>query len=169
MKKITTLLLSCFILLLTDCDSTKSTNTTEPAATEGTASKEDKELTGTFTIGEKTYTGRVSTQNLEATGQFSVLCQDDTDPNDSKLLQFIFKDEGSARTEGYKTPEYDQGKEQDAKEAAVIYELNYTAVEESTGIVKINTNGSTDEIEFKDLKLKTMSKEEVILTGKIPF
>ena len=40
-------------------------------------------------------------------------------------MQFVFKDEASARTEDYKTPAYDQGKDQAANEAAVIFELNY--------------------------------------------
>ena len=49
-------------------------------------------MTGTFTLGDKTYTGKVSKQNLEATGQFAVLCQDNKDPNDPILIQFVFKE-----------------------------------------------------------------------------
>ena len=75
-------------------------------------------MTGTFTLGDNTYTGKVSKQNLEATGQFAVLCQDNKDPHDLILIQFVFKDEGSARTDGYKTPAYDQGKDQAAEESA---------------------------------------------------
>ena len=75
-------------------------------------------MTGTFTLGDNTYTGKVSKQNLEATGQFSVLCQDNKEPNDPILVQFVFKDEGSAHTDNYKTPAYDQGKEQPANKAA---------------------------------------------------
>ena len=75
-------------------------------------------MTGTFTLGDNTYTGKVSKQNLEATGQFAFLCQDYTEPNDPILVQFVFKDEGSARTDGYKTPAYDQGKDQAAEESA---------------------------------------------------
>lgn len=168
MKK-TTLILSCTILLLAACNDTKTTESTQPSAKEATASNEEKNLTGTFTAGEKTYTGNVTIQNFEATGQYSVICQDDSDPNDPVLIQFIFKNEASARTAGNKTPEYDQGKDQAATEAAVIYELKYNSVEESTGIITVNKNGSNNEIVFKDLKLKTMSKEEVIVAGKIPF
>ena len=169
MKKITTFILSCAILLLAACDNNKITTTTEPTAKEATASNEEKNLTGTFTAGDKTYSGKVSIQNFEATGQFSVLCQDDTDPNDSKLIQFVFKNEKSARVEGNKTPAYNQGKDQAATVAAVIYKLKYNSVEESTGIITINKSGTNNEIVFKDLKLKTMSKEEVIVSGKIPF
>ena len=169
MKKIITLILSGAVLLLAACDNNKTTNTTKLSAKEAPALNEGKNITGTFTLGDKTYTGKVSTQNLEATGQFSVLCEDDTDPNNPILIQFVFKDEASARTNGNKTPAYDQGKNQAAEEAAVIYELNYKTVEETTGIITINKSGSDNEIVFKDLKLKTISKKEVILAGKIPF
>jgi len=169
MKKITTVIVSCTILLLTACDNTKTTDASEPSVKEATSSNEENDLTGTFTAGDKKYTGKVSTQNFEATGQFSVLCQDDTDPNDSKLIQFVFKDEASARAGGNKTPAYDQGKDQAATDASVIFELKYKSVEESTGIITVNKNGSNNEIVFKDLKLKTMSKEEVIVSGNIPF
>ena len=169
MKKIITLILISTVLLLAACNNNKTANTTELSAKETPALNEEKGLTGTFTAGEKTYTGKVSIQNFEATGQFSVLCQDDTDPNDSKLIQFVFKNEKSARVEGNKTPAYNQGKDQAATEAAVIYKLKYNSVEESTGIITINKNGTNNEIVFKDLKLKTMSKEEVIVSGKIPF
>jgi len=155
--------------MLTACDNTKTTDASEPSAKEATSSNENKDFTGTFTAGDKTYTGKVSIQNFEATGQYSVLCQDDTDPNDSKLIQFVFKDEASARAGGNKTPAYDQGKDQTVAEAAVIYELSYKSVEESTGIITVNKNGNNNEVEFKDLKLKTMSKEEIIVSGKIPF
>ena len=77
--------------------------------------------------------------------------------------------QGSARAGGNKTPAYDQGKDQAADGAAVIYELHYKTVEETTGIITINKNESNNEIVFKDIKLKTMNKEEVILAGKIFF
>ena len=73
---------------------------------------------GTFTLGDKTYTGKVSKQNLEATGQFAVLCQDNKDPNDPLLIQFVFKDEAGARSNGYQTSAYDQGIDQADDEAA---------------------------------------------------
>ena len=168
MKKITTLVLSCSILLLNACDN-KIKDTTEPSVIEAATSNDEKDMTGNFTVGDKTYSGKVSTQTFAATGQFSVLCQDDTDPSLPKLIQFIFKDEASARAGGNKTPTYDQGKEQTTAEASVIFELNYKSVEESTGIITVNKNGSNNEIVFKDLKLKTMSKEEVIVAGTIPF
>ena len=106
------MILSGAVLLLGACDNNKTTNTTELSAKEAPALNEGKDMTGTFTLGDKTYTGKVSTQNLEATGQFSFLCQDYTEPNDPILVQFVFKDEGSARTDGYKIPAFDQGKDQ---------------------------------------------------------
>ena len=111
--------------MLTACNNSKTKEALKPVIVETAVSNQEKNITGTFTLGDKTYTGKVSIQNLEATGQFSVLCQDDTDPTDPILIQFVFKDEASARTEDYKTPAYDQGKDQAANEAAVIFELNY--------------------------------------------
>ena len=169
MKRITVIILSCFLFILTACNNSKTKEVLKPVVAETAVSNEEKNITGTFSLGDKTYTGKVSIQNIEATGQFSVLCQDDTEPNDPIIIQFVFKDEVSARTDGYKTPAYDQGKDQAANEAAVIFELNYKTVEETTGIITINKNGNNNEIVFKDLKLKTMSKEEVIVAGKIPF
>ena len=155
--------------MLTACNNSKTKEALKPMVVETAVSNQERNITGTFTLSDKIYTGKVSIQNLEATGQFSVLCQDDTDPTDPIIIQFVFKDEASARTDGYKTPAYDQGKDQAANEAAVIYELKYKTVEETTGIITINKNGNNNEIVFKDLKLKTMSKEEVIVAGKIPF
>ena len=77
--------------------------------------------------------------------------------------------QGSVRAGGNKTPAYDQGKDQAADKAAVIYELNYKTVEETIWIITINKSGSNNEIVFKDLKLKTISKEEVTLAGNFFF
>lgn len=164
------LILSCSILImLTACDNTKTTDTSEPSAKEATASNENKDLTGNFTAGDKTYSGKVSIQNFEVTGQYSVLCQDVTDPNDSRLIQFVFKDEASARAGGNKTPTYNGGEYQAINEAAVTYDLEYSTVGESTGIITVNKTGGLNEIVFKDVKLKTITKEEIIVSGKIPF
>ena len=112
------MVLSGAVLLLAACENNKTTNTTELSAKEALALNEGKNMMGTYTLGDKTYTGKVSIQNLEATGQFSVLCRDNTDPNGPILLQFVFKDEVAARTNGYQTFAYDQGIDQAADEAA---------------------------------------------------
>ena len=106
------MVLSGAVLLLAACDNNKTTNTTELSAKEALALNEGKNMMGTYTLGDKTYTEKVSIQNLKATGQFAVLCLDNTDPNEPILIQFVFKEEASARTDGYKTPAFDQGKEQ---------------------------------------------------------
>ncbi len=170
MKKNIILIISCSILImLTACDNNKTKDANEPSAKEATASNEDKDLTGTFTAGGKTYTGKVSTQNFEATGQYSVLCQSDTDPNDSKLIQFVFKDEKSGRAGGSITTAYDQGKDQTATEASLTFDTRYRSYEDAKGTVTVNKNGSNNELVFNNVTLKTMSKETVVVSGKIPF
>ena len=88
--------------MLTACNNSKTKEALKPVVVETAVSNQEKNITGTFSLGDKTYTGKVSIQNLEATGQFSVLCRDNTDPNGPILLQFVFKDQASARTDCYK-------------------------------------------------------------------
>ena len=80
-------------------------------------------------------------------------------------IQVIDKDGRSISCKALSGPEVIKGKDQAADGAAVIYKLYYNTVEETTGIITINKNESNNEIVFKDIKLKTMSKEEVILAG----
>lgn len=161
--------LSTTLLLTSGCGSPKVDSATQATATEAVASNEEKNLTGSFTAGGKGYSGRVSTQQFEATGQFSVLCQDDTDPNDPQLIQFVFKNESSARAGGNFTTAYGQGKEQAANEASLAFDINYRSEEDSGGTVTISKSGDSNELVFESVSLKTMSKETAVVSGKIPF
>ena len=167
LKKI--LLHSCIVVLFLNACDDKSKNSGEPTAKEALSSNEDEDLTGTFNAGGTTYSGKVSVQNFEATGQYSVLCHDVSDPNNSKLIQFVFKNEVSARTAGSLTTAYDQGKDQVASEVSVSFETRYRSHEDAKGTVSIAKNGSNNELIFENITLKTMSKEAIVVSGKIPF
>lgn len=61
--------------------------------TDDTPTPDPTTLTGTFTVEGNTYACEVTTQLFEATGEYSVLCQNDS----AGLVQVTFKDEVSAR------------------------------------------------------------------------
>jgi len=168
MKNITILVLSCALFLVNACS---GNSTKEPTAKDALSSNESSGLTGTFTANGKTYTGKVSTQQFPATGQYSVLCQDDNDPNDSKLIQFVFKDESSARAGGNLTTTYNQGKDQTASETWLNFDIRYRSEADSKGTVTVNKTGSGNELVFNNVTLKTIDKEKetVVVSGKIPF
>ena len=54
--------------MLTACNNSKTKEALKPVIVETAVSNQEKNITGTFTLGDKTYTGKVSIQNLEATG-----------------------------------------------------------------------------------------------------
>ncbi len=64
-------------------------------ATDSNAKEEAKAFSGTFTVGGKSFTGKISTQKFPATGEFSVLCEDEK----AGLIQLTFHDEATARTQ----------------------------------------------------------------------
>lgn len=166
-KKMAIVVLICTLLLLQNACNNDSAN--EPTTKGAVSSNESSSLTGTFTANGKTYTGNVSTQQFPVTGQYSVLCQDDSDPNDSKLVQFLFKDENSARAGGNLTTAYNQGKDQTATEASLTFDVRYRSEEDSKGTVKVSKKGSGNELVFDGVTLKTITKEKVVVSGKIPF
>ncbi len=166
MKNITILVLSCVLFLVNACS---GNSTKEPTAKDALSSNESSGQTGTFTANGKTYKGKVSTQQFPATGQYSVLCQDDNDPNNSKLIQFVFKDESSARAGGNLTTAYNQGKDQIAAETSLNFDIRYRSEADSKGTVTVNKTGSGNELVFNNVTLKTIGKETVVVSGKIPF
>lgn len=63
----------------------------------GGSSNNGADLTGTFSFdGGPTIDCKVSTQDFPATGEYSVLCEEDS--TDFRYVQVTFKDEASART-----------------------------------------------------------------------
>jgi len=136
------------------------------------ASDEDKDLTGTFTADGKTFTGRVSVQQFEATGEFSVLCQDNE--GESTLLQTFFSTEADARTPGdlkimYRSP---ISGNKEVRAFSVSFETAWRTADESKGTAKITKDGSNNVLEFEgvevtdDISHKGVKK---IISGKIPF
>ncbi len=142
---------------------------TKTVAKEAVDSDEEKELTGTFSADGKSYSGRVSVQHFPATGQYSVLCQDNADPNGSKLIQFVFKDEASARAAGPRKIAHDQGKNQAPDEVSVSFDIRYESDDENPGTFKVNKNGSESELLFDGVLVETVTKEKATVSGKIPF
>ena len=170
MKKITTLILGCSILLLTACNNkTKDTNN---SAKETKTSIADEDLTGTFTANGKTYTGNVNASTFDLTGQFEIYFQDNQSnkgPDELGLIRILFKDEASARAGGNFITAYDQQKNQAAKEVSMSVDIKYRTEEDSKGTVTVNKSGSHNELVFDNVTLGTENKETVIISGKIPF
>ena len=170
MKKITTLILGCSILLLTACNNkTKDTNN---SAKETKTSIADEDLTGTFTANGKTYTGNVNSSTFDLTGQFEIYFQDNQShkgPDELGLIRILFKDEASARAGGNFITAYDQQKNQAAREVSMSVDIKYRTEEDSKGTVTVNKNGSNNELVFDNVTLRTDSKETVIISGKISF
>lgn len=158
------------LLLLNACSSTTTADRqTEKMANEASSSNEEKNLTGTFSAEGKNYSGKVSVQKFPASGQYSVLCEDDIDPNNSKLIQFVFKDEASARAAGARTIAYDQGKDQTPGEVALSYDIRYASHEKRPGTLSVNKSGSDAELVFDGVEVETVTKEKLTVSGKIPF
>lgn len=63
------------------------------AAAESGHDEDGPELSGVFTVDGTSYTGKVSAQKFGATGQYSVVCQEDA----FGLVQITFATEGEAR------------------------------------------------------------------------
>ena len=170
MKKITTLILGCSILLLTACDNkTKDTN---KSAKETKTSIADEDLIGTFTANGKTYTGNVNASTFDLTGQFEIYFQDNQSnkgPDELGLIRILFKDEASARAGGNFITAYDQQKNQAAREVSMSVDIKYRTEEDSKGTVTVNKSGSHSELVFDNVTLGTENKETVIISGKIPF
>lgn len=81
-----------FASLMTACGSKEKAKSDAAGVAGEEVDEEPKK--GTFTVNGKTYEGKVSVQTFPATGEFSVLCQDDA----VGLVQITFKNETTART-----------------------------------------------------------------------
>lgn len=166
----TTALSALLFLCLPACNTQSGVDgDTETLTQEALDADEEKDLTGTFSADGKNYSGRVSVQQFPATGQYSVLCQDDSDPNASRLIQFVFKEETSARAAGPRTIAHDRGKNQASNEVAVSYDIRYASGDSNPGTFTVNKNGSESELVFEGVEVETVTKEKATVSGKIPF
>ena len=169
MKKITTLVLSCTILLLTACDNKESKNTNEKSTEEITVkeavpSGESTVGTGTYTAEGSTYTGKVTT---ETTGykHFKVKCDGDM----VQVIEFVFKNEETARKGGSFKPGSMTLLE--PMEVGIMNGIGLNSKEGLGGTVTVSGSGGKNVIEFNDVKLTGPDKSfgSVVFSGKIPF
>lgn len=166
MKKITTLVFSCSMLLLTACDNNKSKDTNEKSTEETTVketvpSEESTGGTGTYTAEGRTYTGKVTT---ETTGykHFKVTCEGDM----VQVIEFHFKNEDSARKGGSFKPGSLTLLE--PNEVGIMFGIGFNSKEGLGGTVTVSGSGGKNVIEFKDVKL-TIPDKSLVVSGKIPF
>jgi len=156
----------CGIAMIASCGDTKKDG--ESTIASSATSSDESEHAGTFVADGKNFKGRSSTQDFPATKEFSVLCQDDTDPNNSTLMQLVFKDEASARTPGtFKIvhTSYSGGKA--ANEVSVSFDNVYESDEQGT--LTVTKSGGTNTVTFNDVEVKTISKEKKTVAGKIEY
>jgi len=171
MKKITTLMVSCTILLLAACDNTKDTN--EKVIQESAAATINENLTpdssptgtGTYTSQGRTYTGAVTTETNEGLRNlFTVTCKGDM----IQMIELNFKNEEVARKGGsFKPGSLVPGAGGD-NEVGIMFGIGYKSGEASEGTITVTGSGGKNVIEFKDVKL-TIPDKSIIVSGKIPF
>ncbi len=160
-----------YLLIMTGCNNGGKTGD-EKITKEAMASDENKNLTGTFSADGKTFSGRVSVQNFETTGEYSVLCQDNA--GESTLLQATFSTEKDARTPGdlklvYRNP---ISGNKEAKSVNLTFELTWRTTDESKGTAKITKDGGNNMLEFDSVEVTddiSHKGEKKIISGKIPF
>ena len=173
MKKITTLVVSCSILLLAACDNNKTKDTneksteelTESTIKENTTSKESNAGTGTYTAEGRTYTGEVTTEtNTGLRNLFTVTCKGDM----IQMIDFRFKNEEVARKGGsFKPGSLVPGAGED-NEVGIMFGIGYKSREASEGTITVTGSGGKNVIELNNVKL-TIPDKSIIVSGKIPF
>ncbi len=172
MKKVKSICMIIITLLIIAGCNNAGKSSEEKITKDTIASDEDKDLTGTFTADGKTFTGRVSVQHFEATGEFSVLCQDGA--GESTLLQTAFSTEADARTPGdlkivYRNP---ISGNKEAKTVSISFDVAWRTTDESKGTAKITKDGSNNVLEFDGVEVFdeiSHKGEKKIISGKIPF
>jgi major membrane immunogen (membrane-anchored lipoprotein) len=169
MKKITTLVLSCTILLLTACDNKETKNTNEGTSAvskdstvnETVPSDESADGNGTYTAEGRTYTGKVTTAT-DGLKFFTVTCEGDM----VQQIAFDFKTEEAARKGG----SFNQGSLTpiENNEVGIMFGIGYKSKETLGGTITVSGSGGKNVIEFKDVKL-TVPDKSMVVSGKIPF
>lgn len=169
MKKITTLILSCTILLLTACDNKETKNTNEGTSTiskDSTVNKtvpsnENSDGNGTYTAEGKTYTGKV-TNETDRLNFFTVTCEGDM----VQQITFHFKNEEAARKGGSFKPGSLTPIENN--EVGIMFGVGFNSKDALGGTITVSVSGGKNVIEFKDVKL-TVPDKSMVVSGKIPF
>ena len=121
-----------------------------------------------FSVNGQAYIGKSSTQVFPATKEFSVLCEPIGE--EAKLVQFVFKDETSARVgQKFKIVHDLATKAEGPNEVSVTYESDYVTKDSSAGSISVLKDKVTSSVEFEDVLLENSSKESVRVSGKILF
>ncbi|MEO6583734.1 MAG: hypothetical protein ABIO05_05385 [Ferruginibacter sp.] len=172
MKKITTFIVSCSLLLLNACDNDKKKDTNDNS-TEATTETMIKETvlsespagSGTYNAQGRTYTGIVTTETNEGLRNlYTVTCKGDM----IQMIELNFKNEEVARKGGtFKPGSLVPGAGGD-NEVGIMFGIGYKSGEASDGTITVTGSGGKNFIELNDVKL-TIPDKSITVSGKIPF
>lgn len=163
MKRITALVLSSIILLLTSCD-TKNTKDTDVKIAEEQTVKETTapaEGEGTYTADGRTYTGKVRVES-DGLKFFTVTCEGDP----VQMIEVHFKNEAAARKGGSFKP--GSLTPIDNNEAGIMFGIGYKSADAAEGPITVTGSGGKNVLELNSVKL-TVPGKSIIVSGKIPF
>ncbi len=126
----------------------------------------DTELTGTFTFGGDTTACKTSHQTFPATGEYSIVCENDEDGALYRFVQVTFKDEPSARKAQALTFMKPFAFKPEDHEAADAVAVSYTDTDgtldsddESTGSAKVVVSGDHNVLTLDEVSLSTVTSE----------
>lgn len=136
-----------------------------------TGNPPDTELTGTFTFGGDTVACKTSHQDFAATGEYSVLCENDDDDSNYRFVQITFKDEASARKAQSLTftgPFAFKPEDHEAADAVAVSHTDKDGTldsdDDSTGSAKVAVSGGHNVLTLTNVSLSTVSSED---TGEV--
>ena len=150
------------------CGDDDSTGGTDGAAGEGSKTPIDNDdLTGTFTFGAETLDCEVSDQDFPASGEYSVVCDNDEVDSNYRFVQVTFKDEASARTAGdlkFIAPyAFKPEDHPDADTIAVQFtdtDGTLDSDDDSTGSAKVTASGGRYVLTLEDVSLSTVTSDD---------
>lgn len=158
------IILASVPLLLSACDTKSSDSSKSPSS----LSLDEQKLSCEFTAEGKRYEGSTSIQVFPATKEYSVLCE--SSGNDSKLVQFVFKDELSARNgDTFKLVSDKVSSSEGVDEVSLTYDLVYVSKDTSTGSVRVAQSGAANELQFTNVSLFEVSGVSVTTSGRVKF
>ncbi len=164
-------------ILFVSCGQKDSGASASSSASSADTSLTDEEapgLTGTFTVagdGGSSHTGKVSTQKFPATGQFSVVCQDDA----FGFVQITFHNEADARkAQTVKLTDMSYTKANDPGTAHISLSPfaggETGSTDSTTATATITIVGSHATITFENVELSTKTSDlKKVLSGKVAY
>lgn len=165
------LLLALCVLSATACGEPDSKGANDGGAGEGGNVPDDTELTGTFTFGSDTVDCKTSHQDFAATGEYSVVCDNDDDDANYRFVQVTFKNQAAARKAQdltFMAPFAFKPEDHEAADAiAVSYSDRDGALDsddESTGSAKVTAAGGRNVLTLESVSLSTVTSAD---TGNV--